>query len=96
MDFVFFLFTTLVLFVVIRGFVTGLWIPPFILPLFGYSKIILKDGEYSFNENFTTYAKLESDKVVTAFRYPWTGVGRVVLYPDGTANYCGSYRWEIA
>lgn len=69
-------------------------VPPVFWPLLGYKKVRLYDGEYDFNEPFVTYVReIPGAELQTAFRYNFTKTGRVRLYPNGRAEYCGSYKW---
>jgi hypothetical protein len=64
--------------------------------LLGFKKILLYDGEYRFNESFYTVVKLEDGEAVNAvYRYPASKIGRITLNKDGTADYCGEYKWKI-
>ena len=65
----------------------------------GKQKIYVYNGQHEFNESFFTYInepkKIVEDEEIklTANRYPATGSGRVSLYDDNKAYYCGSYKW---
>lgn len=76
---------------------TGQWMfgAPLVYRLRGYTKIQLHSGQYGFNEPFTTYAKFDKEDNVIGqpYRYIGTNTGEVELNRDGTAEYCGRYRW---
>lgn len=63
-----------------------------------YVNVELFDGQHEFNVDFTTIAKVvdgKVDKNYKVYRYPATQVGIVKLYDDGTASYCGDYKWRV-
>jgi hypothetical protein len=64
---------------------------------FGYTRIYVFDGEYTFNENFTTCVKFNSDGDVVSnvYRYTTTNIGLVKINLDGTAYYHGRYKWKL-
>lgn len=63
----------------------------------GYKWVRFYDGQYAFNEDFKTAVKFDKDgKVVgTPYRYNSTKIGRIKMFEDGTADYCGRYKWKI-
>lgn len=69
----------------------------FLQYLFGYTKIKLYDGQYHFNEDFITWVKFyDSIDEYDAYRYTSTKIGSVKIRKNGTAEYCGEYKWRYA
>lgn len=86
-----------VAYVVGTAIVSASYFPSFMWPLWGYKKVKLYDGQYDFNEDFTTYVKyVPGAEYQTAYRYNFTKIGTVRLYNDGTAEYCGKYKWKLS
>jgi hypothetical protein len=67
----------------------------FLWLIFGYKRVLLYDGQYSFNTTFKTVALFRDGEFVKAYRYPSCYVGDVKLKKDGTATYCGNYKWKF-
>lgn len=69
--------------------------------LFNKTKVYVYDGQYIFNEPFYTYIENPTEHQkrkgvkLLAKRFPATNTGVVQLFEDGTASYCGKYKWEI-
>lgn len=63
----------------------------------GYKWVQFYDGQYHFNEDFTTAVKFDDagNIICTPYRYNSTKVGRIKMCEDGTAEYCGRYKWKI-
>jgi hypothetical protein len=62
----------------------------------GYKRVLLYDGEYDWSEDFHTVIRADlPPEHQRPFRYNCTKVGTVRLRADGTAEYCGRYRWKF-
>lgn len=61
--------------------------------LFGYKKILMYDGQYEFSVPFYT-CTMNVPGVPHAYRYPSSKIGSILFRADGTAHYCGSYKWK--
>ena len=89
---------TLMLSYVIAGYTSKCWPGKgfFLLLLPGYKKIYFYQGQHFFNEDFTSVGKFKEGNLVSVvYRYPDAKVGEVELNPDGTAYYCGTYKWSL-
>lgn len=63
----------------------------------GYKKLVFYGGQYEFNEPFYAAAKIDEfgNFLTPVYRYPSTKTGNVKIRENGTAHYCGEYKWKV-
>lgn len=82
---------------VLLGAITGNYpFKVYVLKWFkGYTLVKMVGTQYDWQDDFITAVKFDEngESVDRVWRYTGNGIGRVTIRKDGTADYCGEYKW---